>query len=161
LCGSSTAASFAAASRAKRSAQAGRFLAMLIACAVLSPKTPRRSPAGLEWLGRARRRIGCCRHRPLDRPGSGRSAVGRQWRPARRASSLVKGQRYDAVKSAIDRAPSVLMEGMPGRARLPCRDREALLFGAAPVAAREGLGASRRGHKVRAEAEKEIGVVCK
>ena len=38
------------------------------------------------------------------------------------------------------------MEGMQGRARLPRRDREALLLGAASVAARDGLGAHHRAH---------------
>ena len=38
------------------------------------------------------------------------------------------------------------MEGMQGRARLPRRDREALLFGAVPVAAGDGLGTHHCAH---------------
>ena len=50
------------------------------------------------------------------------------------------------------------VERMPGRARLPCRDRQALLLGAPWPAAREGLGARRHMGSARASAVRLVGL---
>ena len=79
---------------------------------------------------------------------AGRAAQQPRVAPSRREPTrAVRGAGAPGAQAAAGRALRLRrMEGMQGRARLPRRGREALLLGAAPAAAREGVGAHHGAH---------------
>ena len=81
-------------------------------------------------------------------PRAGRRAQRpRDAAPRRQPPAAVRGPGAAGAEAAAGGALRLrAVEGVPGRARLPRRGRAALLLGAAPAAAPEGLGAHHRAH---------------